>query len=36
VANKKSASYGGAGWIKVLNPDYSQSVARAELFQKKA
>jgi bifunctional non-homologous end joining protein LigD len=36
VAKKKSTSYGGTGWIKVLNPDYSQRVGRAELFKKKA
>jgi bifunctional non-homologous end joining protein LigD len=36
VAKKKSAGYGGTGWVKVLNPKYSQRPGRAELFKKKA
>jgi bifunctional non-homologous end joining protein LigD len=36
VAKRKSAPYGGTGWLKILNPDYSQRQGRAELFKKKA
>lgn len=36
VAKRKSAPYGGTGWLKVLNPNYSQRRGRAELFKKKA
>jgi bifunctional non-homologous end joining protein LigD len=36
VAKQKSAPYGGSGWVKILNPNYSQKQARAELFKKRA
>ena len=36
VAKKKSAAYGGTGWVEILNPEYSQRDGRAELFKKKA
>jgi ATP-dependent DNA ligase len=36
VAKRKSAPYGGTGWLKILNPNYSQRAGRAELFKKKA
>jgi hypothetical protein len=36
VAKRKSAPYGGTGWLKILNPNYSQRGGRAELFKKKA
>jgi hypothetical protein len=36
VAKRKSAPYGGTGWLKILNPNYSQRRGRAELFKKKA
>jgi bifunctional non-homologous end joining protein LigD len=36
VAKKESAPYGGTGWVKILNPKYSQKQSRAELFKRKA
>ncbi|MFL6354235.1 MAG: hypothetical protein ACJ74Z_20620 [Bryobacteraceae bacterium] len=36
VAKRKSAPYGGTGWLKILNPNYSQKGGRAELFKKRA
>jgi ATP-dependent DNA ligase len=33
VAKKKNAAYSKVGWLKIKNPNYTQSQGRKELFE---